>query len=151
MSSAAPATAKSPIIISRAESFQSVSSSYSEIRPEDPASCEGKPGIQPELTSHGQQHMQNLRKDCHGEFMATCSRASSSTSGDPFKYDGDVYSVYLQPSAERAISDALHHAGVSSHATGPPAHAIEMKDPRQKSNKTREVPSFYDAQAIRST
>lgn len=141
---------KASAFIERNHSFESVSSAYSDI---DKGLTVNGEALVPKsaLGGSGQHNGNGLRRDCNNDFVATCSRASSSTSGDPFKYDGDIYSGFLHPSAERDISDALHHAGVSSHTLGPSVQSIEMKDPRRMPNKGRGVPSFYDAEAIRST
>ncbi|KAF5665982.1 hypothetical protein FHETE_6445 [Fusarium heterosporum] len=41
------------------------------------------------------------------------SHASSDSNEDPFKYDGDAYSGFLRPSAEKDVSEALHRAGAA--------------------------------------
>jgi hypothetical protein len=78
------------------------------------------------------------------------SKASSSTSGDPFKYDAATYSAFLQPAAEREVSSALHRIGVSDesiHTTRPlqADQAISLK------NQLAGHSSFYNSEAIRST
>lgn len=79
-----------------------------------------------------------------------CSKASSSTSGDPFKYDAAMYSAFLQPAAEREVSSALRHVGVSDNSihTIRPFQADNLTSLK---NKTAGDSSFYNSEAIRST
>ncbi|CAM1504102.1 Fc.00g016930.m01.CDS01 [Cosmosporella sp. VM-42] len=134
-----------------AESFHSASSLYSDL--DKPHAIDGVNLLESNKNPEGVgQHDQHpVETDRHSELIALYSRASSSTSGDPFKYDGDIYSGFLQPSAERDVSDALHHAGSSGHSTERPAQSTDMEDPRTKTKRSPDAVSFYNAEAIRST
>lgn len=78
------------------------------------------------------------------------SKASSSTGGDPFKYDAVAYSAFLQPAAEREVSSALRRIGVSDNSmrtTHPfPTDHIDSQEKKPNSSS-----SFYHPEAIRST
>ncbi|KAL3606094.1 hypothetical protein FPOAC2_01048 [Fusarium poae] len=78
----------------------------------------------------------------------TYSHASSDSHDDPFKYDSEVYSGFLRPSAEREVSDALHKAGlaVSSKETIP---QFPEGNSSNASQRGAPVTSFYHAGAIR--
>ncbi|KND91314.1 hypothetical protein TOPH_04077 [Tolypocladium ophioglossoides CBS 100239] len=55
-----------------------------------------------------------LDRNMSGELVRSHSKTSSSLSVDRFKYDRGLYPIFLQPSAERQISKALHRAGMSA-------------------------------------
>ncbi|POR37692.1 Uncharacterized protein TPAR_02109 [Tolypocladium paradoxum] len=55
-----------------------------------------------------------LDRNISGELVRSHSKTSSSLSVDRFKYDRGLYPIFLQPSAERQISKALHRAEMSS-------------------------------------
>lgn len=80
-----------------------------------------------------------------------CSKASSSTCGDPFQYDGATYSAFLQPAAEREVSSALRRfgdCGSSIEIT----HPFQTDHPSSlRRNRLRNDGSFYNSEAIRST
>lgn len=146
--------AKSPSIITVADSFLSSSSIYSFIDDANRfdeesvfSDANDQCKVDEQVNPHGSNCLKRFRQ-C--ENVARCSRASSSTSGDPFMYDRDVYSGFLQPSAERAVSDALHLIRGSSTTRQPFGHVIELRDLRPQRSKVLELASFYDAAAIRS-
>ncbi|KAF4459418.1 hypothetical protein FALBO_13825 [Fusarium albosuccineum] len=60
------------------------------------------------------------------------SQASGSSDGNNFKFDSEKYSSFLNPTAERDVSDALHHAGVTSLS--------KESMPRSGKNKMARVP-----------
>lgn len=125
--------------VTNTQSFDSVSSLYSDIDERDT------------LDTDGNYDQKILAKSGQSELGTTCSRASSSTSGDPFKYDREIYSGFLQPSAERDVSDALHHIGTSSYTKESMVQITEIKHPGIGERRAPAIASFYDADAIRST
>lgn len=79
------------------------------------------------------------------------SKISSSTSGDPFQYDGVVYSAFLKPAAECEISNSLHQSTMNHHACSdindpPKIEAIPQNGIRPSTGN-----SFYNPAAIQST
>lgn len=79
-----------------------------------------------------------------------CSKASSSTCGDPFKYDGATYSAFLQPAAERDVSSALHRVGASLDSVQT-THPFQTDHTSSLKQNRIENASFYNSEAIRST
>ncbi|KAF7560921.1 hypothetical protein G7046_g3224 [Stylonectria norvegica] len=117
-------------------SFQSSSSLYSDLTDRDATRDEGLLHLDDGgLETDNQLRRPPLGRNRHSEFIARCSRASSSTSGDPFKYDGDLYSGFLQPLAERDISDALHHIVASNQSKESTAHTTDTEDPQPPSQQ----------------
>lgn len=125
--------------VTNTHSFTSVSSLYSDISEGD------------EVNTDGNLDRKTVTKNRQSDLGVTCSRASSSTSGDPFKYDRDIYSGFLQPSAERDVSDALQRIGTSSYTKESTVQITEIKHPGITARKAPGITSFYDADAIRST
>ena len=72
---------------------------------------------------------------------------SSSSDGDPFKYDRDIYPTFLHPAAERNVSEALHYVA-SSQNTTTFRHPFKQQPTGQHQLAT---PSFYDPDAVQST
>lgn len=79
-----------------------------------------------------------------------CSEASSSTCGDPFKYDGATYSAFLQPAAVGEVSSAIRRfdAGQNSIQTTHPFQTDQTNSFKQ--DRVEQTP-FYNSDAIRST
>ncbi|KPM34097.1 hypothetical protein AK830_g12473 [Neonectria ditissima] len=100
----------------RIHSFHSTSSLYSDWDDVDDIVEQGLPAVKeiPEVDSQKKQPGQLLLVNSRPEILRSLSKTSSSTNDDPFKYDGDLYSGFLQSSAEKEVSNALHHAGESA-------------------------------------
>lgn len=81
----------------------------------------------------------------------SCSKASSSTNGDPFRYDRGMYSTFLQPAAERDVSSALHRAGTSHNSTIEAHHPFKVDQVDASMRNPIGNSSFYNPAAIRST
>lgn len=137
-------------------SFYSSSSFYSDIdgdeeiteeHLQDPEAC--APG---RSSSRRRPATMGLGRNLRGDLLIgrRASKTSSSTSGDPFKYDG-VYPTFLQPETEFEVSSALHRAGISHSSTldmiGPPKVEHIGLDDINPSTRS----SFYSPAAIRST
>ncbi|KAM0296807.1 hypothetical protein ACHAO9_000453 [Fusarium lateritium] len=81
------------------------------------------------------------------EALKRYSHASSDSDEDPFKYDGDAYSGFLRPSAEKEVSDALHRAGVAVSSKENIPRSVDGNIPIA-SQRGVPVASFYNAAAI---
>lgn len=102
------------------------------------------------------------RRTACGDLMASNSKSSSRASADPFRFDGDRYSPFLKPSAEREISRALYRDDSNLTATpnSPPttdgtahprpSHTSQASQASQ-TEKHGQPGSFYDHAAIQST
>ncbi|KAF7541982.1 hypothetical protein G7Z17_g11838 [Cylindrodendrum hubeiense] len=106
---------RSPRFAPRLHSFHSTSSLYSDL---DQTNDVPEKSLRGDLELEGKkrQPVQGLLPDHRPEILRSISKTSTSTNGDPFKYDGDLYSGFLQPSAEKEVSNALHCAEASAQS-----------------------------------
>lgn len=145
-----PPAKRSPRFAPRLHSFHSTSSLYSDLDETDKAPERTTKTVL-EVGGQKRQPAQRLLADPRPEILRSLSKTSTSTNGDPFQYDGDLYSGFLQPSAEKDVSNALHCAegSAQSKETLPrPAHVDTLQTDTKKGPN---VASFYNAAAIRST
>lgn len=90
----------------------------------------------------------NLRGD---QWMGRrISKTSSTTSGDPFQYDGRVYSTFLQPAAECEINNAPHRATINYHSYFDLAGPGKIEKVGQNGINSCTRNSFYNPAAIQS-
>ncbi|KAM0344431.1 hypothetical protein ACHAPU_007615 [Fusarium lateritium] len=87
--------------------------------------------------------------ECAQETLKRYSHASSDSNEDPFKYDGDAYSGFLRPSAEKDVSEALHRAGAAVSLKESIPRSVNGNIPFA-SQRGAPVASFYNAAAIPS-
>ncbi|KEY66513.1 hypothetical protein S7711_04839 [Stachybotrys chartarum IBT 7711] len=67
----------------------------------------------------------------YGELTASCSKSSSSASGDRFKYDGGLYSTFLHTTTEKGV-DGIHMPRAGRHAETAQAHGLVSIDDEVK-------------------
>ncbi|KAK7430213.1 hypothetical protein QQZ08_003188 [Neonectria magnoliae] len=91
----------------RLHSFHSTSSLYSDWDDIEDIPEQGLPAVKEtmEVEAQKKQPGQLLLVNFRPEIVRSLSKTSSSTNGDPFKYDGDLYSGFLQSSAEKENVD----------------------------------------------
>ncbi|KAM5355512.1 hypothetical protein ACJ41O_002158 [Fusarium nematophilum] len=102
-------------------SFHSSSSRYSDPDKNDQQGIKNglvADSAAPSASRQGNRTLMVPETKRNDELLKRFSLVSTSTDDDPFKYDRDPYSGFLQASAERDVSDALHRAGVSTHSNG---------------------------------
>ncbi|PHH67048.1 hypothetical protein CDD81_4443 [Ophiocordyceps australis] len=92
-----------------------------------------------------------LHRDASGQLVTSNSQSTNNSGVDRFRYDTGCYSsIFLQPSAERDISRALHKFGMStetvSMATRPFEGVINAQEHPLPCNG-----AYYDAVAIPSS
>lgn len=138
------------------KSFYSSSSVYSNVDGDgwiDEEQLLGLNWTDPWRTASGRRRVApGAGRNNTGELVTTCSKTSSSASVDRFRYDGDGYSIFLQSTAERDISQALHNAGVSmdSGATAAQPNGREFGG-NWMNNKLNLHHAFYNHAALQST
>ncbi|KAG6150426.1 hypothetical protein E4U35_005629 [Claviceps purpurea] len=97
--------------------------------------------------------------EAYGELKHSNSKSSSRASVDPFRFDGERYSPFLKPSAERDVSRALYQddsklTGIATEGTAQIQASFHSQSQVQSQRGAR-VPqppgSFYDHAAIQST
>ncbi|KAG6090789.1 hypothetical protein E4U30_007963 [Claviceps sp. LM220 group G6] len=97
--------------------------------------------------------------EAYGELKHSNSKSSSRASVDPFRFDGERYSPFLKPSAERDVSRALYQddsklTGIATEGTAQMQASFHLQSQVQSQRGAR-VPqppgSFYDHAAIQST
>ena len=95
-----------------------------------------------------------MRMDMHVPGQASAervSKTSSSENGDPFRYDAGPYTAFLQPAAERNVSDALHRVELSAPESFKRTRLQTTTNPVLEEAQTCERPYFYHSAAIPST
>ncbi|KAG5926324.1 hypothetical protein E4U42_003418 [Claviceps africana] len=83
-------------------------------------------------------------KAASGELMPSNSKSSSHASADPFRFDGDRYSPFLKPSAERDISRELYREDSNLTAT-PGSAAVAVVNATANATATDGVPVLKHA------
>ncbi|PNY28149.1 Uncharacterized protein TCAP_01927 [Tolypocladium capitatum] len=89
-----------------------------------------------------------LDRHMSGELVRSHSKASSSLSVDRFKYDRGLYPIFLQPSAERQISKALHRAGMSAYSGTTTAQSLKKVELDPNGVNAVHDADFYNPAAI---
>ncbi|KAK7397916.1 hypothetical protein QQX98_012719 [Neonectria punicea] len=148
-----PPAKRPPRFPARLHSFHSTSSLYSDWDDIEDTPEQGLPAVQETLEVEAQKKQpgQLLLVNSRPEIVRSLSKTSSSTNGDPFKYDGDLYSGFLQSSAEKEVSNALYHVGESSQTNQSLPRPAQAENLESNLKRGPDVASFYNAAAIRST
>lgn len=136
-------------------SFPSSSSFYTEVDGQDTVAEQQL--LDPEAwgfgSSAGQQQLATFGGEAQFENIPvrSISKASSSTRSDPFLYDGGLYSAFLNPTAEREVSNALARAGVSYTSTLNAPRPVNPDEIGLAVSHDLNNTTFYNQAAVRST
>lgn len=92
----------------------------------------------------------NFDRNVYGELVSSYSKSSSRASNDPFRYDGEGYSLFLNPSAEKEVSRALYRTNSRSEAASTAIYSPKKNFPNSMGRRFQ-AGSFYDNAVIQST